>query len=93
MARRTSTAGKRSRAAATKAVGRIDRRDGRRPDAPDQLGGQGARTAADIEHPRRVGDRSEVREHRSERRGVPAHETVVRIGSNRKAHNREPTPD
>ena len=74
------------------AVGRIDRSDGRGPEAPDQLGGQGTWAAPDIEHARCADDRSEVCERRSERRGVPAHETVVRIGSNRKAHSGELTP-
>ena len=38
------------------ALGRIDRRDRRRAEALDQLGRQGTRTAADIEHSLALGD-------------------------------------
>ena len=42
--------------------GRIDRRHGRRPQPPDELGGQGTRATADIEHPLSGGDRGELGE-------------------------------
>ena len=46
----------------------------------DQFGRERARPAADIEHSLSRGDPGEVREHRRERDGVPAHEAVVGIG-------------
>ncbi len=68
-------------------VGRIDRSDGRRSQALDEFGGQCTRAASDVEHAHCVDDHSEFGKHRREWRGVPAHETVVGIGSNREAHS------
>ena len=56
-------------------------------DEPDEFGGQCTWAASNVERAHCVDDHSELSERRSEWRGVPAHETVVGIGSNREAHS------
>jgi hypothetical protein len=62
--------------------GGIDGRYGGRPDAPDQLGGQRAGAAADVEYSLAGTYSGDVRKLRREQHRVSAHETVVRIRRN-----------
>ena len=59
---------------------RIDRGDGIGADPGDELRGERARPAADVDHPLSGCDPGEIGELRREQHGVPSHEPVVRIG-------------
>ena len=67
---------------------RVDRSNGGRPQPSDQLRGQRAWPAADIEHPLPCDDAGEVGEHRGEPDRVPTHEPVIGVSSDREAHGR-----
>ena len=68
---------------------RIDGGDRVRADAPDQLGRERTRAAADVEDALPVRDAREVRELRGELDGVDAHKAVIRLGRHREAHLEE----
>ncbi len=73
----------------------LRRIDGRHPvhtDPADELDGQRAGTAADVEHALAGRDAREIGERHRKRPGVPPHEPVVRVGSDGEAHRPDPTP-
>lgn len=70
---------------------RIHRRHGRRPEPPDQLDRERARTAANVEHALTGRYRREVGELGRKRHRVSAHEPVVRVGRYSEAHRAEST--
>ena len=65
---------------------RIDRDDRIGSDAGDELRGERARPAADVDHPLPGRDPGEIGELRREQHGVPSHEPVVRIGGDVEEH-------
>ena len=65
---------------------RIDRGNVDRPQAADELSGERAGPAADVEHPLAGSDLGEVGELRRERHRVPTHEPVVGVGGDDEAH-------
>jgi len=67
---------------------RIDGGHGIRSKAPDQLGGECAGTAADVEDALTNGDQREIGQLGRERRRIPAHESVVGIRPDSEAHER-----
>ena len=64
----------------------IDGRDAVCAEPTDQLRGERAGPAADVEHALAGDHVGEVREQGSERNGIPAHEAVVRVRGDREAH-------
>ena len=58
----------------------------------DQLGRECPGTTSDVDHPLPGRYADEVREHGSERDGVPAHEPVVGVRRDLKPHESEPAP-
>ena len=75
-----------------KGVGRIDGTDLGWSQALDEFGSQRARAASDVKDMKSVDDRREVCERGRERRGIPAHESVVSIGADRETHGTDTTP-
>ena len=69
-------------------VGRIDGTDRGWSQALDEFGSQGAWAASDIEDMLSVDDRGEFCERGRERRGIPAHESVVSVGADRETERR-----
>ena len=88
---RTSTPGCRARAAATNGSDGSTAATAVAPEARDELGRQGAGTAADVERALAGVDPREVRELRREEHRVATHEAVVGVGGDIEAHSSEST--
>ena len=69
-------------------LGRIDRDDRIGSDPGDELRGERAGPAADVDHPLSGRNPREIGELRREQHGVPSHEPVVRIGGDVEEHAR-----
>ena len=65
---------------------RIDRGNGIGADTGDELRGERAGPAADVDDPLSGCDPGQIGELRREQHGVPAHEPVVRVGGDIEAH-------
>ena len=82
----TSTPGYARASGGDERLRRIDRRDGIGAKPRDQLGGEGARAAADVDHALAAAHTREVSQLRGEQDRVPAHEAVIRVSGDVEAH-------
>ena len=87
VASRTSTPGWRARGRGHERLGRIDGGDRVGADASDELGGQGARPAPDIDHAHARADDGEVGHLWRQQDRVATHERVVGVGGDVETHD------
>ncbi len=71
-------------------LGWVDRRYGFSAQPSDQLGGECARPAADVDHPLPGSNSGEIRELWGEQCRVPAHEAVIRVRGDVEAQPHNP---